>query len=174
MCPIFIAKHQYQPVGLFPCIARVYKPLLYIIHWTTTITATILWLLYRSTCVSSRQLQLSTGWFCWCNQHIRIRKMLEFSSTVSSTLSPYHYIHWTNSLNTETRKPRFLMNMKWMTLCACTQVKSRNNMLSFLRPLTTWHCYVISSKLNRPWWSSTCCQVFKCNPSNICAAFCEI
>jgi len=56
--------------------------------------------LYRSTCVS-QHLQLRTGGFCWwkvyCshaladgNQRIQIgEKTLEFSSTVSSTLSPY-------------------------------------------------------------------------------------
>jgi len=63
-------------------------------------TTTILWPLYRSTCVS-RHLLLRTGGFFGAkfsclhaladsNQSIRIReKMLEFSSTVLSTVSPY-------------------------------------------------------------------------------------
>jgi len=66
-----------------------------------TQTSTVLQQLYRLTCVS-RQLQLRTGGFCWCkvycphapaagSQCIWIRvKMLAFSTTVLSTLSPYH------------------------------------------------------------------------------------
>jgi len=66
---------------------------------TTTIT-TILGPLYTSTCVS-QHLQLRTGGAkFWCqhvlfdgNQRIWImEKMLEFSSTVLSTLSPYYDI----------------------------------------------------------------------------------
>jgi len=69
-------------------------------YYGLAITTTMLWPLYRSTCVSGH-LQLGTGGFCWCkvlllhaladsNQHIRIReKTLEFSSTVLSTLSLY-------------------------------------------------------------------------------------
>ena len=68
---------------------------------TTTTTTTVLWPLYRSTCVS-RHLQFRSAEFCWCkfyclhvlahgNQHIRIReKTLEFS-TVLSTLSLTKY-----------------------------------------------------------------------------------
>jgi len=61
--------------------------------------ATTLRLLYRSICVS-RHLQLRAEGFCWCKvllpacpcwQKPTIKvKMLEFSSTVLSTLYPYH------------------------------------------------------------------------------------
>jgi len=75
-----------------------------------TQTSTVLQQLYRLTCVS-RQLQLRTGGFCWCkvycphapaagNQCIPIReKMLAFSTTVLSTLSPYH-IHCLHTIHT--------------------------------------------------------------------------
>jgi len=68
----------------------------------TTTTTTVLWPLYRSTCVSWH-VQLRTGGFCWCkvllpladgNQRIRIReKTLKFSSTLLYTLSPYRYMY---------------------------------------------------------------------------------
>ena len=65
-------------------------------------TTTVLWPLYRSTCVS-RHLPLRTGGFCWCkvlphaladvSQCIRIReKTLEFSSAVLA------YVHCLRTL----------------------------------------------------------------------------
>jgi len=64
---------------------------------TPTTTTTILWPLYRSTCIS-QHLEDFGGAKFYCphaladgNEHIWIRqKTLEFSSTVLSTLSPYH------------------------------------------------------------------------------------
>jgi len=70
--------------------------------YPSTTTTTIWRPLCRSTCVSSRHLQLRTGGFCvvgakfYClhaladgTQCIRWEKTLKFSLTVLSTLSPY-------------------------------------------------------------------------------------
>ena len=102
--------------------------------------APVLRQLYTSTCVS-RHLQLTAGGFCWCakfygphaladgNQCNRIReKTLEFSSTVSSTLSPYLLLHqmvgpkqitwleiWTylDSNGHESIRPVWIREKKW-------------------------------------------------------------
>ena len=67
--------------------------LCFIYLWQITTTTIILWPLYRSACILSDAVLLPASAHALAdgNQHIRTgEKILEFSSTELSTLSPYH------------------------------------------------------------------------------------